>query len=322
MKTALIFGISGQAGRYLSEYLYSTGKYKIHGTYNSHWANVSSAYATLHQVDITRKIATRQLIELIAPDEVYNLASKMFAPASWENPDGYTQVTYGCLPTILDTLVKCYPKARYFQAGSASVFDLSHVPQAIYTPMRPKDPYGVAKMAAQNLVRAYRENKGMYACTGVIFNMESPLRPLSFFANRVCKEAVEIAAGKKSLMTLGSLAAKRDWGWTEEYVRAMHLMLQQPVPEDFVIGTGESHTCLEFVQEALKAAHASLNSFTYDESGSAALDTLQADIVYTSQYLRWKASIKFKEVILRLVAHYAESVETQVSGKIKQGDVV
>ena len=303
-KKALIFGMSGQAGYYLSKLLVSKG-YEVYGTFRNHTFRGSSD--VWRHVDLSEPFentALERVIVDVKPDEIYNLASSMYAPASWNEPTIYMQVNAMAVTRMLESYRKVNPEGKFFQAGSADIFDLTFQPQNEKTLKKPRTPYGVAKLAAQEMVRVYREKYGMYACTGVLFNMESPRRPKTFFTTKVAEQVAQVARGERDHIELGRLTAVRDWGRTEEYVEAMWAMLQVPTdtPRDYVIGTGKSASCLQFVLEAMRVAEVPESKLKYEyHKEPLRQDTLHAgpdEILYD---LGWRARSSWVDVVRELV---------------------
>jgi GDPmannose 4,6-dehydratase len=285
MKRALIFGAGGQAGYYMIRFLHKKG-YEV-------------VALDRNGCDVTFAYNIKSALFKFKPDEVYNFASKMFAPDSWNNPVEYLQINSLSVSHMLHEYFKMNPDGKFFNAGSAEMFDLRTHIQSERTPIRPRNPYGVSKAAAYELVRIYREEKDMFAVTGIFFNMESPRRLDTFFTRKVVKAVSAIKAGTQNKLTLGNLSAQRDWGLVEEYVEAAWLMLQANYPHDYVIGTGESHSCLQFVEEAFKAAGLDM-SLEY-EAIQNKNDILKSDPRQIEKELGWKAKTTFYGVVKYLV---------------------
>lgn len=257
-KVALICGVSGQDGPYLARLLLDKG-YRVYGT--SRDAQVSS-FQNLVRLEIRQRVHVEsvsltdfrsvwQVLMKIQPDEVYNLAGQSSVGLSFQLPvETLESITVGTL-TMLEAIRMMGKPIRFYNAGSSECFgDLRGVAADESTPFRPRSPYAVAKSAAFWEVANYREAYGLYACTGILFNHESPLRPERFVCKKIIKTACQIAAGLNDKLLLGNMTIRRDWGWAPEYVEAMWLMLQQDQPEDFVIATGESRKLEEFVSIA------------------------------------------------------------------------
>jgi GDPmannose 4,6-dehydratase len=299
MKKALVFGGSGQAGSYLVELLESKG-YEVSAP--------SRNAINFEKDDFWWKLDER--IRWFKPDEVYNFAAKMFAENSWKYPIDYMEVNGIAVLSILQSIQKWHPKAKFFNAGSADVFDKWTTHYDEKSPRKISTPYGLSKQVAEDAVRIYRE-QGLFACTGIFFNMESPRRADYFFSKKVVREAVRIKKefGKQEIekMKLGRISARRDWGWAPEYVEVAWKMLQQDTPADYVIGTGENHSCKEFIIEALLAAGLYIDIedidevVEYDKTPIEEPDSMWANPSKVENYLGWKAKYKFKDVIRMLV---------------------
>ena len=262
MKTALITGITGQDGSYLAELLLEKN-YKVHGLIRRNSTSdgtdrinhlLKFPTITLHYGDMTDFACIAQLIKDIQPDEIYNLAAQSHVKVSFSNAlytaDANGLGTLRILEAI--KLLGLEKTTRFYQAATSEMFgEVQSIPQREDTPFYPRSPYGVAKLYAHWITKNYREAYGMFACSGILFNHESPRRGETFVTRKITKTLAEIRNGKRILpLELGNLDAKRDWGHAKDYVEAMWLMLQQEEPEDFVIATGQQHTVREFVDAA------------------------------------------------------------------------
>jgi GDPmannose 4,6-dehydratase len=257
-KTALIFGISGQDGAYLSQFLLKHG-YVVHGTSRDAETSGFSALTSLnirqrifmHSAAPTDFYSVLQVIARVAPDEIYNLSGQTSVGVSFQKPmETLESIAIGTL-NILESIRFLVRPIRFYNAGSGECFgDTDGQPANESTPFRPRSPYAVAKSAAYWEVANYRDSYGLYACSGILFNHESPLRPQHFVTRKIVAAAARIARGSNERLLLGDLSIRRDWGWAPEYVEAMWAMLQQEKPEDFVIATGVSHSLEEFVATA------------------------------------------------------------------------
>ena len=262
MKTALITGITGQDGSYLAEFLLEKN-YKVHGLIRRNSTSdgtdrinhlLKLPTITLHYGDMTDFACIAQLIKDIQPDEIYNLAAQSHVKVSFSNAlytaDANGLGTLRILEAI--KLLGLEKTTRFYQAATSEMFgELQSIPQREDTPFYPRSPYGVAKLYAHWITKNYREAYGMFACSGILFNHESPRRGETFVTRKITKTLAEIRNGKRIIpLELGNLDAKRDWGHAKDYVEAMWLMLQQEEPEDFVIATGQQHTVREFVDAA------------------------------------------------------------------------
>lgn len=255
-KRALIFGVTGQDGSYLAKFLFSKG-YNVFGT--SRDAQLSSFY-NLYSLGIRENIHVlsanpvdfRSVLDAILrtePDEIYNLAGQSSVGLSFDQPlDTFLGIGLANL-TILEVIRFLKKNIKYYNAGSSDCFGNTLTPATECTPFHPRSPYAVAKSAAFWQVVNYREAYGLYACSGMLFNHESPLRPERFVTQKIVKSACRISSGTKEILYLGNLNIVRDWGWAPEYVEAMWQMLQQPEPEDYIIATGYSYTLQDFVAE-------------------------------------------------------------------------
>ena len=262
MKTALITGITGQDGSYLAEFLLEKN-YKVHGLIRRNSTSdgtdrinhlLKLPTITLHYGDMTDFACIAQLIKDIQPDEIYNLAAQSHVKVSFSNAlytaDANGLGTLRILEAI--KLLGLEKTTRFYQAATSEMFgEVQSIPQREDTPFYPRSPYGVAKLYAHWITKNYREAYGMFACSGILFNHESPRRGETFVTRKITKTLAEIRNGKRIIpLELGNLDAKRDWGHAKDYVEAMWLMLQQEEPEDFVIATGQQHTVREFVDAA------------------------------------------------------------------------
>jgi GDPmannose 4,6-dehydratase len=252
MKIALITGINGQDGSYLSEFLLNKG-YEVHGTLkrNSVSENQTSrlvdvySQVKLHYADLTDLSSLNKVIKEVNPDEIYNLAAQSHVRISFDQPLYTTNVTGIGTLNVLESVKLINPKIKIYQASSSEMFGNSIDPdgyQRETTPMNPVSPYGCAKVFSYNICRNYRNSYGMFISNGILFNHESPRRGTNFVTNKVCKEAVKIKLGLSNELKLGNLDATRDWGHAKDYVKAMWEILQLDKPDDFVCSTGVSHT--------------------------------------------------------------------------------
>ncbi|MBK16606.1 MAG: GDP-mannose 4,6-dehydratase [Prochlorococcus sp. SP3034] len=257
-KIALIFGISGQDGAYLAQLLIKKG-YKVHGTSrDAEIARFSSLKElkikeeiVLHSVALNDFRSTLKVIEKVSPHEIYNLAGQSSVGLSFEQPLETLESIATATINILEAIRFIGAKCKFYNAGSSECFgDTGENPANENTPFRPKSPYGVAKASAFWQVDNYRESYGLFACSGIMFNHESILRPSRFVTKKICQSAANIALGKQKVLNLGNLSIKRDWGWAPEYVEAMWLMLQKEDAADYVIATGKRYGLKDFVKYA------------------------------------------------------------------------
>ncbi len=260
-KTALIFGISGQDGAYLSKLLINKG-YMVHGTSRDAEINNFSSLLQLgikdlikfHSVSLTDFRSVLQVIEKVSPDEIYNLSGQSSVGLSFEQPLETLESIAIATINILESMRFLGADFLFYNATSSESFgDTGDMPANEKTPFNPKSPYGVAKASAFWQVANYRESYGLFACSGIMFNHESNLRPKRFVTRKICNAAARIALGSDEILQLGDISIKRDWGWAPEYVEAMWMMLQQKKAEDFVIATGHLRTLREFINFAFSA---------------------------------------------------------------------
>lgn len=316
MKTALICGVSGQDGAYLARWLLSKG-YRVYG--GSRDAQASS-FANLHRLGIVQDVQTLslslkdfrnvlQVLEQVQPDEVYNLSGQSSVALSFEQPiETLESITVGT--THLLEAVRLMGAGdgsiRFYNAGSSECFG-DHGQAAVdeTSAFRPRSPYAAAKAAAHWLVANYREAYGLYACTGILFNHESPLRPPRFVTKKIVSAAARIAGGSKERLVLGNLGIIRDWGWAPEYVEAMWLLLQQDRPDDFVIATGQSFPLRAFVAQAFSLLDLAWEEWVeVDERLFRPLDLLQgyASPQKAARLLSWSARSAMPQVVSLMLA--------------------
>ncbi|MBM4044898.1 MAG: GDP-mannose 4,6-dehydratase, partial [Planctomycetes bacterium] len=256
MKTALITGITGQDGSYLADLLLEKG-YKVFGMVRQSSTEKFDRIEhirpkiEIRQADLLDQLSIINLIEEAQPDEVYNLAAMSFVPTSWVQPVLTAEYTAVGVTKMLEAVRLVNKNIRFYQASSSEMFGkVREVPQNEHTPFYPRSPYGVAKVYGHWITVNYRESYGMFCCSGILFNHESPRRGLEFVTRKVSDGAARIKLGRAKELRLGNLDSKRDWGYAGDYVRAMWLMLQQPQPDDYVIATGRTHSVRDLVQEA------------------------------------------------------------------------
>ncbi len=325
MRKALITGITGQDGSYLTEHLLSEG-YEVHGivrrasTFNTDRIDhlyvdphKQDARLLLHYGDLTDGPALRHVIEQIQPDEIYNLAAQSHVAVSFQQPE-YTADVDGVgalrlLEAIRDVQARTGREIRYYQAGTSEMFGAAPPPQSEATPFHPRSPYAAAKVMAYHLVRNYREAYGLYAVTGILFNHESERRGETFVTRKITRAATRIKEGLQDKLYLGNLDAVRDWGHAEDYVRAMHLMLQQDEPRDFVVATGESHTVREFLDATFGLLDLNWQDhveFDPRYLRPAEVEHLHGDATKAREALNWAPRVGFNELVSRMVNHDLE----------------
>jgi GDPmannose 4,6-dehydratase len=310
LKTALITGTTGQDGSYLSEYLLSLG-YKVYGlirrssTQNfERVAHIQDQIEFLNADLLDQNSLTNAIAEA-KPDEVYNLAAQSFVPASWSQPVLTGEFTALGVTRMLEAIRVLNPKIRFYQASSSEMFGKVHsVPQDEETKFHPRSPYGVAKLYGHWITVNYRESYRMHAVSGILFNHESPRRGEEFVTRKISLAAARIRAGLQKELRLGNLEAKRDWGFTGDYVKAMHLMLQQDEPRDYVVGTGETHTVEEFVEIAFQRAGLNWRDHVVIDKKfvrPAEVDLLISNPRRAREELGWKPEVSFRELVEMMV---------------------
>ena len=266
MKKALITGITGQDGSYLAELLLSKG-YEVHGiirrasTFNTERIehiyvdpHTPDAKLFLHYGDLSNSEQVTNIIYNIEPDEIYHLGAQSHVRVSFDIPEYTGDVSALGTTRLLESLRRSGTRTKFYQASSSEIFGASSPPQNENTPFKPKSPYACAKLYAYWMVVNYREGYNLFACNGILFNHESPRRGETFVTRKITRAVAAILVGKEKKLYLGNLEAKRDWGFAPEYVECMRLILQQDTPDDYVIGTGESHSVREFVERAFSYA--------------------------------------------------------------------
>lgn len=259
-KTALITGIAGQDGTYLAEHLLALD-YRVNGLYHSQRPESQERVAKIApgvefvKGDLTDSNSLISVMNKVKPDEIYNLGALSFVGSSWDEAEKYANVTGVGVLRILNATRQVVPEARVYQASSSEMFgQVRETPQRETTPFYPRSPYGIAKMTGHWYVVNFRESYGLYACSGILFNHESPRRGIEFVTRKITRAAARIRYGLQGELELGNLDSRRDWGFAGDYVQAMHLMLQQDRPDDYVVATGEAHTVREFAELAFEAA--------------------------------------------------------------------
>jgi GDPmannose 4,6-dehydratase len=309
-RRALVTGIGGQDGSLLAELLLEKG-YDVYGVVRrsgTSYPNLSAIQerVELIQADLNDQLALVRALRAVRPREVYNLASVSFVPMSWDQPVLTAELAAVGATALLEAIREVDPAIRFYQASSSEIFgEPVETPQTEATPLSPLTPYGVAKAYAHFITRSYRRRYGLHASAGILYNHESPRRPLEFLPQKVAHAAAAIKLGLTGEVWLGDLDAQRDWGYAGDYVRAMWLMLQQAEPDDYVIATGELHSVQELVQCAFD--HVGLDWREYvqiDESlkrGKAELHDLVGNPALARERLGWEPSVSFAELVRLLV---------------------
>jgi GDPmannose 4,6-dehydratase len=324
-RVALITGVAGQDGVYLARLLRSMD-YRVTGTVSPGSPERTRFAPYLEgvevaEVDIRDDDAMRSLLSACGPDEVYNLAARSSVGESWKDAEAVADVNGRAVSRLLESLLRYREESgaapRFFQASSSEIYGVpSTQPQTERTPHDPRNPYGVAKLVAHEATVSFRESHELFACNGILFNHESPLRPTSFVTRKITRAAAEIAAGRRSEVGLGNLDVRRDWGAAEEYVRAMWLMLQRPEPADYVIASGEVSSLRDFVEIAFDAVRID-DPWAYIRQDPAMMRP--ADVPQTwgdpsraKQGLGWTATTSRPQLIRQMVAVDVERVRTGV----------
>jgi GDPmannose 4,6-dehydratase len=310
MKRALITGITGQDGSYLAEWLLAQG-YEVYGmvrrssTENFERIQHIRDRVHLHQADLLDQLSIINLLKAVQPAEVYNLAAMSFVPTSWVQPVLTGDFTAIGVTRMLEAIRLVNPQIRFYQASSSEMFGkVVETPQTEKTPFHPRSPYGVAKVYGHWITVNYRESYGMFCCSGVLFNHESPRRGREFVTRKVTDAAARIACGLHDKLRLGNLDARRDWGFAGDYVRAMWLMVQQEQPDDFVVATGETHTVRDLVEVAFQSAGLDWRKHVETDPAllrPAEVDLLCGDASKARRVLGWKPEVSFARLIEMMV---------------------
>ncbi len=320
-KRALITGITGQDGSYLAELLLSKG-YEVYGMVRR--SSVEHYDRLVHirdkikliQGDLTDENSLLSALEESKPNEVYNLAAQSFVPTSWNQPLLTGGVTGLGVAAILEAIKRVNPKIKFYQASSSEMFGkVREIPQKETTPFYPRSPYGVAKSYGHFITVNYRESYGLFACSGILFNHESPRRGFEFVTRKITHAVARIKLGLQKEIKLGNLNAERDWGYAKDYVEAMWLMLQQSKADDYVICSGETHSVKEFCEIAF--SHVGLDWKKHVKSDSefvrpAEVDQLVGDYAKAKRVLKWKPKTSFRELVEMMVDRDLEHVRNSL----------
>jgi GDPmannose 4,6-dehydratase len=326
MKKALITGITGQDGSYLTEHLLGLG-YEVHGLVRrvaledpmrrfTRLENLLDR-VTLHPASLESYPSVFHVLSKLPFDECYHLAAQSFVAESFS--DGFSTMNTNINGThyMLAALRESQPECRFYFAGSSEMFGKVHeTPQTESTPFHPRSPYGISKVAGFDLTRNYREAYDMYCVSGILFNHESPRRGYEFVTRKITSTVARIKLGLATELRLGNLDAKRDWGHAADYVKAMHLMLQQPEPDDYVVATGETHTVREFCERAFNHVGLDYSDFVRIEEQfyrPAEVDLLRGDASKAKRQLGWEQSHTFEELV-------AEMVESDLESAMRNSD--
>ncbi len=323
-KRALITGITGQDGSYLAELLLEKG-YEVHGMVRRSSSETFQRLEAfrdaieLHTGDLLDQRSLVDVLRACEPDEIYNLAAMSFVAASWSQPVLTAEFTGTGVTRMLEAMREVSPEARFYQASSSEMFgQVLEVPQRESTPFYPRSPYGVAKAYGHFITVNYRESYDLFACSGILFNHESPRRGLEFVTRKVTHAAAAIKLGLQQDLALGNLDAERDWGYAEDYVEAMWMMLQRDQPEDYVIATGETHSVRELVDIAFdRVGLAPEQHVRVDERflRPAEVEQLIGDSSKAREELGWKPRTTFEELVRLMVDADLEMLKRGVPQK-------
>ena len=339
MKHALITGINGQDGSYLAELLLEKG-YEVYGIMRRKsvvdYGNVDHIKDKLHFIyaDMTDVVSLINAMRISQADEVYNLAAQSFVATSWEQPLATAQIDAVGVTNMLEAIRTVKPEARFYQASTSEMFGLvQEIPQTEKTPFYPRSPYGVAKLYGHWITKNYRESYGLFACSGILFNHESERRGKEFVTRKITDAVARIKLGVQDYLELGNMDAKRDWGHSKDYVKAMWLMLQQDTPDDYVIATNETRTVREFVETAFKHVDIEIewsgkgvNEVGKDKATGkvivkvnpaffrpAEVELLIGNPAKADSTLGWVREISFSELVERMVKNDLELVKKEIS---------
>lgn len=320
-KTALITGITGQDGSYLAEFLLCQG-YNVIGmvrrtsTINFDRLTHFQDRITIVQGDLLDQMSLIGILQRHQPEEVYNLAAQSFVPTSWEQPVLTGEFTALGVTRLLDAIRIVNPGIRFYQASSSEMFGkVQTMPQNEKTPFYPRSPYGVAKVYGHWITVNYRESYNLFACSGILFNHESPRRGVEFVTHKVTLAAARVKLGLQNEVRLGNLDSRRDWGYAGDYVRAMWLMLQQDEPDDYVIATGETHSVRELCEVAFKRVGLNWEDHVVvDEQfyRPAEVDLLIGDASKAGTKLGWEPTVNFEALICMMVDADLEAVKKEM----------
>ena len=319
MKRAIITGITGQDGSYLAELLLEQG-YEVHGIVRraaledpSHRLSRLTGIldqVQLHAASMESFASLFTLISRVQPDELYHLAAQSFVTYSFEDAFSTFHANIDGTQFVLESVRQCAPQCKVYFAGSSEMFGkAAEVPQSETTPFHPRSPYGISKVTGFHLARNYREAYGMYVCSGILFNHESPRRGYEFVTRKITSHVGKIKKGSLQQLPLGNLEAQRDWGYAKDYVQAMHLMLQHDVPDDYVIATGESHSVREFCELAFRHVGLDYRDHVVADDAfyrPAEVNLLLGDATKARQTLGWRPTTNFQQLVAMMVDHDLE----------------
>jgi len=310
MKRALITGITGQDGSYLADFLLSKN-YDVHGmvrrSSNENFERIQKIRdrVTLHQADLLDQLSIIALIRDVRPHEIYNLAAQSFVPTSWVQPVLTGEFTAIGVTRMLEAVRLVDPKIRFYQASSSEMFGkVQETPQTEKTPFWPRSPYGVAKVYGHWITVNYRESYDLFACSGILFNHESPRRGKEFVTRKISHAVASIKRGLQKDLRLGNVEAKRDWGFAGDYVRAMWMMLQQGSPDDYVVATGKNHTVREFCEIAFDHVGLPWKKYVVVDKTlfrPAEVNTLCGNPAKARRKLGWSPEVGFADLVRMMV---------------------
>ena len=323
-RRALITGITGQDGSYLADLLLEKG-YEVHGMVRRASTETFQRLAhirdhlVLHTGDLLDQRSLTDVLRDCEPHEVYNLAAMSFVAASWSQPVLTAEFTGVGVTRMLEALREAAPDARFYQASSSEMFGkVRQIPQTEATPFYPRSPYGVAKAYGHHITVNYRESYGLFACSGILFNHESPRRGLEFVTRKVTHEAAAIKLGLRDKLLLGNLDAERDWGYAKDYVEAMWLMVQQPEPDDYVIASGVAHSVRDLVNVAFDRVGLDPEQYVGTDPRflrPAEVDQLIGDYSKAREQLGWEPRTSFEELVSLMVDSDLELLASGVPQK-------
>lgn len=310
MKRALITGIAGQDGSYLAEFLLKKG-YDVHGIVRRSGSDAFERIEhirhkiSLFRADLTDQHTLTEALKSIRPQEVYNLASQSFVPTSWQQPSLTAGINAVGVTNLLEAIRSVDRGIKFYQASSSEMFgQVRETPQTESTPFYPRSPYGVAKAYGHHITVNYRESYGMFCVSGILFNHESPRRGKEFVTRKITDAVARIKMKRLKELRLGNLNAQRDWGYAGDYVKAMWLMLQNDVPDDFVIATGRSHSVREFVETAFKHVKLDWKRYVVVDKRllrPAEVHHLRGNPERAMKKLGWKPNVSFRELVAMMV---------------------
>jgi len=321
MPTAIITGVTGQDGSYLADFLLSKG-YRVVGMVRRSstvtFGRIEHIQDDIEiiQGDLHDQSSLVSVIEEYAPDEVYNLAAQSYVPTSWKQPVLTGEVTALGVTRLLEAIRLVKPDTRFYQASSSEMFGkVREVPQTEDTPFYPRSPYGVAKVYGHWITVNYRESYNLFACSGILFNHESPRRGLEFVTRKITHGVARIKLGLADELRLGNLDARRDWGYAGDYVEAMWMMLQQDQPDDYVVCTGSTHAVREFCEAAF--GHVGLNYEDYVVQDPrfyrpAEVDLLVGDPQRAEEKMGWRPKVSFEELVQMMVDADLQMLGTEI----------